>query len=115
MLDNQLFRERQQTRFDASSIDCQNVTEIVFIGVFPCLRDPAEGSNFVASQNISECDLLSEAAAVLAVERVNQDPDVLPNIKLRLHRTYVSTDEVGKATRIKHADHDHSVVFEMIA
>jgi hypothetical protein len=93
MLDNPFFRERQQTRYDASSIDCQNVTEIVFVGVFPCLR--GEDSNFVASQNISECDLLSEAAASLAVDRVNQDPDVLPDIKLRLHSTYVSTDEVS--------------------
>ena len=102
MSNNQLFRERQQTRYDASRIDCQNVTEIVFVGVFPCLRRP--GSNFTARQNImiSECDLLAEAAAQLAVERVNADPDVLPNITLRLHPTYVSTNEVkGKATRVK--------------
>ena len=96
MLDNQFFRERQQTRYDASSIDCQNVTEIVFVGVFPCLR--RRGSNFAARQNISECDLLAEAAAQLAVERVNADPDVLPNITLRLYPTYVSTNEVkGKS------------------
>ena len=84
MLDNQFFR------------DCQNVTEIVFVGVFPCLR--RRGSNFAARQNISECDLLAEAAAQLAVERVNADPDVLPNITLRLYPTYVSTNEVkGKS------------------
>ena len=93
-LDNKFFRERQETRYDASRIDCQNVTEIVFVGVFPCLR--SLGSNFTARQNISECDLLAEVAAELAVERVNADPDVLPNITLRLHPIYVSTNEVLK-------------------
>ena len=93
MLDNPSFLDRQQTRFFASSVDCQNVTEIVFVGVFPCLRD----SSFAALKDISECDLLAEAAAYLAVERVNQDPDILPNITLRVHPIYVSTEEVKYA------------------
>ena len=79
-----------------SRIDCQDVAEIVFVGIFPCPRD----SNFVASKNISECDLLAEAAAYLAVERVNQDPDILPNITLRLHPIYVSTNEVRITSQI---------------
>ena len=87
---NPSFRDRNQMRFDASSIDCQNVTEIVFVGFFPCLRD----ASFEASKSISECDLLAEAAAHLAVERVNGNPDILPNITLSLHPTYVSIDEV---------------------
>ena len=90
LLDNPNFRDRNRVRFDASSIECKNVTDIIFVGVFPCLRD----SNFVAQKSISECDLLAEAAAHLAVERVNQDPDVLPNITLKLNPTYVSIDEV---------------------
>ena len=81
---------RSQLRYNALSIDCQNVTEIVFVGFFPCLR----GSSFEAPKNISECDLLAEAAAHLAVERVNQDPTVLPNITLSLHPIYSSTDKV---------------------
>ena len=75
-----------------SSSDCGGLTEIYFLGVFPCHRDSQ--SNFVASKNISECDLLAEAAARLAVERVNRDPDILPNIILNLFPVYVSTDEV---------------------
>ena len=90
LLDNPNFRDRNRVRFDASSIECRNVTDIIFVGVFPCLRD----SNFVAQKNIGECDLLAEAAVHLAVERVNQDPDILSDITLKLHPTYVSIDEV---------------------
>lgn len=90
ILNNPSFRDRNQMRFLASSIDCQNVTEIFFVGSFPCLRD----TNFEASKSISECDLLAEAAAHLAVERVNRNSDILPNITLSLHSTFVSTDEV---------------------
>ena len=75
--------------YNADLINCQNVSEIVFLGFFPCLRQ--NGSGFEASKNITinECDLLAEAAAHLAVERVNQDPDVLPNITLRLYPIHV--------------------------
>ena len=81
---------RGRLRYNASSIDCLNVTEIMFTGIFPCLRD----NSFEASQNISECDLLAEAAAHLAVERVNEDQNVLPNVTLSLHPIYSSTNEV---------------------
>ena len=91
-LDNPNFRARSRIRFDASSINCRNVTGIIFVGSFPCRR----GSNFVAPKNIGECDLLAEAATHLAVERVNQDPGILPNITLKLYPTYVSIDEVKR-------------------
>ena len=103
--DNPSFRNRHRVRFGASRINCQNVTEIVFVGIFPCLRDV---SNFVAPQNISQCDLLAEAAAYLAVERVNQAEDVLPNIALSLRPTYVSIDEV------KHIKHNLNEVLKVI-
>ena len=73
--------------YNADAINCQNVSEIVFLGFFPCLRE--NGSDFDALKSISECDLLAEAAARLAVERVNGDPDILPNITLKLHPIYV--------------------------
>ena len=82
-------------RYDADMVDCQNVSEIVFLGFFPCLRQ--NGSGFEASKNISECDLLSEAAARLAVERVNGDPDVLPNITLKLYPIYVPSKRASQA------------------
>ena len=83
-------------RYDADLVDCQNISEIVFLGFFPCLR--RNGSGFEASNlNINECDLLAEAAAHLAVERVNQDPDVLPNITLRLYPIYVPSKRASQA------------------
>jgi hypothetical protein len=74
--------------YNADAINCQNVSEIVFLGFFPCLRQN-NGSGFEASRNIKECDLLAEVAAQLAVERVNADPDVLPNVTLRLYPIYI--------------------------
>ena len=73
--------------YNADFINCQNVSEIIFLGFFPCLRQ--NGSGFEASKSISECDLLVEAAAHLAVERVNQNPGILPNVTLRLYPIYV--------------------------
>ena len=73
-----------QRHYGAETVDCQNVSEIVFVSFFPCLRN----DKFTASEKLSECDLLAEAAAHLAVERVNQDPDILPNITLKLYPIY---------------------------
>ena len=88
--DNQPLR-----RYDADLVDCQEISEIVFLSFFPCLRQ--NGSGFEASKNISECDLLAEAAAHLAVERVNQNPDILPNITLRLYPIYVPSKRASQA------------------
>ena len=72
--------------YNADTINCQNISEVVLLGFFPCLR---QTDGFEASRDLRECDLLAEAAAHLAVERVNQDPDILPNITLKLHPMYV--------------------------
>ena len=82
---------RHQRRYRADSVDCPSVTEIVLIGFFPCVRND---SNFTALEKLSECDILAEAAAHLAVDRVNQDPTILPNITLRLHPVYTPTNQV---------------------
>jgi hypothetical protein len=85
--------------YNADAINCQNVSEIVFLGFFPCLRQN-NGSGFEASRNIKECDLLAEVAAQLAVERVNADPDVLPNVTLRLYPIYIPS--VGNPLTVSH-------------
>lgn len=82
-------------RYDADFIDCQNISEIVFLGFFPCLRQ--NGSELLPSESIHECDLLAEAAAQLAVERVNADPDILPNITLTLYPIYVPSNRESQA------------------
>ena len=79
-------------RYGAESVDCQNVTKIVFVSFFPCLRTDGD-TDFKASERLGECDLLAEAAAYLAVDRVNQDPDILPNITLELYPIYIPTSE----------------------
>lgn len=75
-----------QRRYSARSVDCQNVSEIVFLSYFPCVRS---NSDFVALNKLDECDLLAEAAAHLAVDRINQDPTILPNITLKLYPMYI--------------------------
>jgi hypothetical protein len=91
--------EENQTlrRYDAESIDCQNISEIVFLGFFPCLRQNNSSGHLFPSKSIRECDLLAEAAAQLAVERVNVDPTILPNITLRLNPIYVPSNRESQA------------------
>ena len=80
------------TRYNAGNVDCQNVSEIVFLSYFPCLRN---NSKFVALDKLDECDLLAEAAAHLAVDRINQDPTILPNITLKLYPMYIPSDNTS--------------------
>ena len=82
-----------QRRYKAEVVDCQNVSEVVFLSFFPCLQGRDTSSRLTASEKLSECDLLAEAAAHLAVERVNQDPDILPNITLKLHPIFIPKSE----------------------
>ena len=89
--DDPVSRFRHQRRYHASRVDCQKVTDIVFVGFFPCVRDD---SNLTAPEKLNNCDLLVEAAAYLAVDRVNNDRTILSNITLRLLPIYTSTNEV---------------------
>ena len=92
-------------RYDADFIDCQNISEIVFLGFFPCLRQNGR-SELLPSKSIRDCDLLAEAAAELAVERVNADPDILPNITLRLYPIYVPSNGESQAVS-NHHNHEY--------
>jgi hypothetical protein len=89
-------------RYDAESIDCHNISEIVFLGFFPCLRQNDSSGQLLPSESIRECDLLAEAAAQLAVERVNADPATLPSITLRLNPIYVPSNRESQAVSINH-------------
>ena len=87
--------------YNADAIDCQNISEIIFLGFFPCLRQN-NGSDFEVSRNIKECDLLAEAAAQLAVERVNSDPNILPNITLTLYPIHIPSGSGGNSLTVSH-------------
>ena len=78
-------------RYDAEEVNCQNVSEIVFISFFPCFRNDSTDSEFSPLERLGECDLLAEAAAYLAVDRVNEDPTILPNITLQIRPVYIPT------------------------
>ena len=92
---------RNERRFGASGIRCQDLREIVFVAFFPgpCLSNNTESHTLDGgvdgASGVGECDFLVEAAARLAVDRVNQDPTVLPNITLRLHPVYTAPREVS--------------------
>ena len=55
----------------------QNVPNIPFLVFIPCLED--NGVTRPTSERLDDCDLLARAAVSLAVERVNQNKDILPN------------------------------------
>ena len=88
--------ERNERRFGADGIRCRNVTEIVFVAFLPgpCFSNDTDNSTSRGetdgASGVGECDFLVEAAARLAVDRVNQDPTVLPGITLRLHPVYTA-------------------------
>ena len=90
-------------RYGAEFIDCQNISEIVFLGFFPCLRQNGRSAELLPSESIRDCDLLAEAAAQLAVERVNSDPDILPNITLTLYPIYVPSNRESQAVSNHHS------------
>ena len=64
------------------SQSCENATEnVVFLGFVPCsLSDGINGTRDL----LAECDLLVQAALELAVERINQSPDILTNTTLHV-------------------------------
>ena len=47
-----------------------------FIGFFPCSPD--------SSRDLNECDMLTMSAVELAINKINQDPNILSCFKLQL-------------------------------
>ena len=59
--------------------DCRsprNTTEIVFLALYPPCSNEARSSSELV--RLEQCDLMTEAAIDLAVERINQNPNILP-------------------------------------
>ena len=59
--------------------DCRsprNTTEIVFLALYPPCSNEARSSSELV--RLEQCDLLTETAIDLAVERINQNPNILP-------------------------------------
>ena len=59
--------------------DCRsprNTTEIVFLALYPPCSNGARSSSELV--RLEQCDLLTEAAIDLAVERINRSPNILP-------------------------------------
>ena len=54
-----------------------NVTEIVFLALYPPCSEEARSSSSEL-ERLEQCDVLAEAAIDLAVERINHDPSILP-------------------------------------
>ena len=67
---------------------CRNATETVLLNFVPaCALNESSVSMLTATAReiLDRCDLLVEAAMHLAVERINQSPDVLANTLLHVH------------------------------
>ena len=47
-----------------------------FLGFFPCSPD--------ANRDLNECDMLTMSAVKLAIDKINQDPNILNCFKLEL-------------------------------
>lgn len=58
--------------------DCRrNSTEIVLLALYPPCTKEAHSSSEL--EKLEQCDLLTEVAIDLAVERINQNPSILPD------------------------------------
>ena len=68
-----------------------------FLGFFPCSSD--------SNRDLNECDMLTMSAVELAIDKINQDPNILSCFKLELlpvftnnpiqvSRVYMFTDNI---------------------
>ena len=49
---------------------------LYFLGFFPCSPD--------SNRDLNECDMLTMSAVELAIDKINQDPNILSCFKLKL-------------------------------
>ena len=68
---------------------CRNATETVLLNFVPCALNELSSVSMPTATTreiLDRCDLLVQAAMHLAVERINQSPDVLANTILHVHK-----------------------------
>ena len=81
------------TRYGADTIDCQQVSRIIFLGFFPCPPKGDLNGDLPASEKLKRCDLLAEVAAQLAVDRLNSGTVLPAAAELALYPIYVPDSE----------------------
>ena len=78
---------------------CKNATEnVVFLDFVPCALNGSSVSMLAVREILEKCDLLVQAAVQLAVERINQRPDILANKILHVHDVSVQLLDFGKVS-----------------
>ena len=78
---------------------CKNATEnVVFLDFVPCALNGSSVSMLTVREILEKCDLLVQAAVQLAVERINQRPDILANKILHVHDVSVQLLDFGKVS-----------------
>ena len=55
---------------------------LYFLGFFPCSPD--------SNRDLNECDMLTMSAVELAIDKINQDPNILSCFKLELLSVHVN-------------------------
>ena len=81
---------------------CRNTTETVLLDFVPCALNGSSRSMLTATAReiLDRCDVLVQAAMHLAVERLNQSPDVLANTILHVHNVTVQPLDFTKVSII---------------
>ena len=56
-----------------------------FLGFFPCSPD--------SNRDLNQCDMLTLSAVELAIDKINQDPNILSCFKLELLSVFINDPE----------------------
>ena len=83
-----LLRERGVQR------ECRDIANVTFLTFIPCPQGFSDNGTSI-HEWLDHCDLLTRAAVELAVERVNQNENVLNNSLLRVTPLYDVINSVG--------------------
>ena len=70
----------QRVLYNCTSEDVKH--SLYFLGFFPCSPD--------SNRDLNECDMLTLSAVELAIEKINQDPNILSCFKLELLPVFLS-------------------------
>ena len=70
----------QRVLYNCTSEDVKH--PLYFLGFFPCSPD--------SNRDLNECDMLTMSAVELAINNINQDPNILNCFKLELMPVFLS-------------------------